>query len=225
LINQKLSRGVDGVIYVLAFVMGIFQLASSIFRLLNPVIHQNLHLMFSLVLIFLIGFSKALKAEKPSVLKMLLMLSMLLMTLFATAYIHFNYATMVLRAGRSTQMDLFVAALLIIVVLMSTKMTLGSAIPILTIVAIIYMFVGPYMPGIFYHGGFSVKRVLSTLVTGFNGLYGTLLNTSATFIALFMILGGFLTKTVRANSLWSFPWPSAAGFVPAPAWPPLLQAV
>ncbi len=181
-------------VYVVAFAMGAFQLYSSIVRVLDPVILQNLHLMFSLVLIFLTGINKAAKAGKKPF-WMLLPAAMLVLALIGTLYVHINYFEMVYRVGRSSQLDLLIGAILIVVVLEATRTTFGPAIPILTVIGIAYMFAGPYMPGILYHGGFSAKRVLATLATSFNGLYGTLLGSSATFIALFMLLGGFLTKT------------------------------
>ena len=192
--REKISKALKWMMFVIAICMGLFQIYNSIYRNMDPIKLQNMHLMFSLVLIFMGGIKKACDKGKswlfiaiPSV--------MLVLSLIGTIYIQVNYDQMIMRVGRSTQLDLVIGAILIIVTLESTRETFGKAIPILSIIGIIYMFVGPYLGGIFYHGGFSVKRVIATLTTSFSGMYGTLLNTSATFIALFMILGGFMSKT------------------------------
>ncbi len=197
--REKVAAIIGKILFGIAVAMGLFQLYSSIFRTLEPVRLQNFHLMFSLVLIFLGAIKVALSAQKKKILCLSILALGLILALVTTLYIQFNYSEMVLRVGRSSKIDLIIGAILLLVVLFATGESFGKAIPILIVIGIIYMFVGPHLPGIFYHGGFSVKRVIASLVTSFSGCYGSLLNTSATYIALFMILGGFMNKTGAGN--------------------------
>ena len=196
--KEKLIPIIDKSVYVIACILGIFQIYSSITRSLDPIILQNIHLMFAMVLILLGTIKTAFKDNKNIFMKALPIVALAL-ALTTTLYIHINYQEMALRVGRSTTIDLILGAILLVVVLYTTAISFGKAIPCIIVVGIIYMFVGPYLPGIFYHGGFSVKRVIASLVTSFSGLYGSLLNTSATYIALFMIFGGFMAKTGAGN--------------------------
>ena len=196
--KEKLSAILNKLIYLIALAMGIFQIYNSIFRSLDPTRLQNFHLMFALTLIFLGSIKSALNAEKK-LWRVAFPILGLASALLTTFYIHVCYDSMILRVGRSTPVDLVIGAVLLVVILYATSESFGKAIPILIVIGILYMFTGPYLPGIFYHGGFSVKRVIASLVTSFSGCYGNLLNTSATYIALFMILGGFMTKTGAGN--------------------------
>lgn len=196
--KKKLSGLLDKAVYLIALAMGVFQIYTSLFRSMDPIKLQNIHLMFSLVLIFLGSAVKILKSEKK-VWNLIFPVLGLIFSLVTTIYIQVSYDEMVLRVGRSTTLDLIIGAVLLVTILLATAESFGKAIPCLIIIGIIYMFAGPYLGGIFYHGGFSVKRVISSLVTNFSGCYGSLLNTSATYIALFMILGGFMTTTGAGN--------------------------
>ena len=193
--KEKISAILDKLIYFLALLMGIFQIYNSIFRSLDPIRLQNFHLMFALVLIFL-GSTKGMLSAEKKLWRVAFPLLGLAAALLTTLYIHICYDDMILRVGRSTTVDLVIGAILLAVILYATSESFGKVIPILIIIGIIYMFAGPYLPGIFYHGGFSIKRVIASLVTSFSGCFGNLLNTSATYIALFMILGGVMNRAI-----------------------------
>lgn len=196
--KEKISIISGKAIYVIAFVMGVFQIYTSITRSMDPVKLQNMHLMFALVLIFGGSIHKLFSSNKASW-HLILPMFGLVFSLITTVYIQINYDDMILRVGRSTTLDLIIGGILLVTILVATAESFGKAIPILIVIGIAYMFTGPYFSGIFYHGGFSLKRVIASLVTSFSGCYGSLLNTSATFIALFMIFGGFMTKTGAGN--------------------------
>ena len=196
--NKKYAVTLEKVVYLIALAMGIFQIYTSLFRSMNPIKLQNIHLMFSMVLIFLGSINNLLKSDKKPW-HLIIPIIGLVFSVVTTFYIQISYDDMVLRVGRSTTLDLIIGGILLVTVLLATAESFGKAIPCLIIIGIIYMFVGPYLGGIFYHGGFSLKRVISSLVTNFSGCYGSLLNTSATYIALFMILGGFMTTTGAGN--------------------------
>jgi TRAP transporter 4TM/12TM fusion protein len=192
--KDKVSAIIEKVIFYLAVIMALFQLNNSIFPGIDPIPLQNMHLMFSFVLIFLVAIKKELLNDKSKY-RILWSTAILILAMIATLYIQFNYKEMVQSVGQATKIDLLIGVILLIVTLEATHVTFGKAIPILIVIGIVYMITGPYFSGIFYHGGFSYKRIISTLVTNFSGLYGSLLMTSATYIALFMIFGGLLTTT------------------------------
>jgi TRAP transporter 4TM/12TM fusion protein len=198
MINNKTTIFMEKVIYIIALGMGVFQIYNSLFRNLEPLRLQNFHLMFALVLIFLNSIKGYVSGKKKGWTVVLPFLG-LTGSLLSTLYVNFKYDEMVMHVGRSTTVELIIGAILLVVILLATKESFGIAIPILIVIGIIYMFTGPYLPGIFYHGGFNIKRVIASLITSFSGAYGNLLNTSATYIALFMILGGFMNKTGAGN--------------------------
>lgn len=189
--NNKKSNKLKNLIFLVAVFMGAFQLYTSLFRSMAPIKLQNIHLLFAYLLTFLYALDKTIDKNRCKSVK-LLAIAMIVLSVVGTLYIHFNFDDLVSRVGKPIMWDLIVGLILILVTIEATRINFGIAIPILTVTSILYMFVGPYLPGILYHGGFSLKRVIAFLTVNLGGMYGTLLNVSATFVALFMIFGGIL---------------------------------
>jgi TRAP transporter 4TM/12TM fusion protein len=191
--SRKVSMGV--IITALAVLMSIYQLISNQYVFLTPIEQQNIHLFFALIIIFLSSLFDAIENKKSYIVKMY-MTVMILLTIASTIYVHFYYNEIIQRIGLATPIDLICGIMLISIAMEATRLTFGPAIPVLTFLSIVYMFVGPWMPGIFYHGGFSLERTISSLSINLSsGIYGTLLGISSTFVSLFMIFGGLLGKS------------------------------
>jgi TRAP transporter 4TM/12TM fusion protein len=91
-------------------------------------------------------------------------------------------------------MDLAVAVVGILLVLEFARRTAGLAMPIIALVFIGYVFVGPWMPGVLYHRGFEFSQA-AIEVFGNNGVLGTIVQVSATFIIMFVTFAAFLTTS------------------------------
>lgn len=180
----------EQLLVIIAVAMCCYQILNSQYNIFAPIENQNIHLLFALLIIFLGDMIRAKTARGK-----LLNLALIACSLFGTAYIHINYNALALRAGVLTLQDTVVGVLLIVLAIESCRRTFGLIIPAMTVTAIIYMLYGNYTSGIFYHGGFSFPRTVASLTTTFNGLYGSLLGVSASFIAIFMIFGGLLNAT------------------------------
>jgi TRAP transporter 4TM/12TM fusion protein len=87
--------------------------------------------------------------------------------------------------------DLASAAVGTLIVLEFARRTAGLVMPLIACAFIAYCFVGPWMPGILYHDGFDWRAVAVELF-GYNGLLGTVVQVSATFIILFVTFAAFL---------------------------------
>jgi TRAP transporter 4TM/12TM fusion protein len=87
--------------------------------------------------------------------------------------------------------DLIVAGVGILIVLEFARRSAGLAMPIIATVFIAYCFVGPWMPGILYHRGVAPDQALVELFNN-NGVLGTIVQVSATFIIMFVTFAAFL---------------------------------
>lgn len=96
-----------------------------------------------------------------------------------------NFQAIVARAGRSTQLDMIIGIIGILILMEICRRVVG--IPILVVVTgfIIYAF----------FAGFSLRRVISHLFYTTEGVIGTPLGVCSTFIVLFILFGAFLDKT------------------------------
>ena len=192
----KSERSIFHILFaILAFTMAVFQIYSSLYRPLSDITLQNVHIAFAYTLIFLGSMIDA-EGKKFSTLRRVIYGLAIVVSLVCISYMLINQRTLIANIGRQDQSAYVIGALLAIVTLYATYKSFGPAIPILTMIIISYMVWGRYLDSpIFFHGGFSARRIISTLNISFGGMYGTLLNVAATFLALFMIFGGLLGKS------------------------------
>jgi len=63
----------------------------------------------------------------------------------------------------------------------------------MALIALIYALFGPYFPGMFAHGGFSIEELFPFLYLRTDGIFGVPMGVSASFIFLFVLFGSFLS--------------------------------
>lgn len=102
--------------------------------------------------------------------------------------------------GPNTQ-DLLAAGIGTLLVLEFTRRTAGIVMPIIAIVFIAYCFVGPWLPGILWHRGVAFDQALVELFNN-NGILGTIVQVSATFIIMFVVFATFL-QTSKAGDYFN----------------------
>jgi TRAP transporter 4TM/12TM fusion protein len=116
-------------------------------------------------------------------------------SIFAMLYFLTNYETFSQRNGVFTTLELVLAVWLIVTTLYVTKKTLGWPIVIIALVALLYAYLGKYIPGRLGHKGFSTRRIVAHLALGTEGIFGSPIGASATFVMVFMILAALLDKS------------------------------
>ncbi|GAA1751560.1 TRAP transporter permease [Streptomonospora arabica] len=83
----------------------------------------------------------------------------------------------------------------ILLVLVAAQRTLGAALVVLSGLMVAYAFYGPFLPGFLHHSGYSIDRIVVELFVGTEGVFGTPLGISSTFIFLFLVFAAMLTRT------------------------------
>lgn len=102
--------------------------------------------------------------------------------------------------GPNTQ-DLLAAGAGILLVLEFARRTAGIVMPLIAVTFIAYCFIGPWMPGILFHRGVSFDQALVELFNN-NGVLGTIVQVSATFIIMFVVFATFL-QTSKAGDYFN----------------------
>lgn len=118
-------------------------------------------------------------------------------SLFATIYVAVVWPTRTIQVSTNdplfSTLDKVAFLVMTLVILEIARRTTGLALTVTAAIASIYlMFLGPYMPGIFRHRGYSLSRVAPFLLFSSEGVYGSALGTSASFIMLFVLFGDML---------------------------------
>ena len=111
------------------------------------------------------------------------------------SYITINFDSLVRRAGIYTSTDIVIGIIGILLVFEACRRIVGLPILIISIVFIIYALFGAYAPGFLNHRGYSLQRLVSHLFYNTEGIMGTPIGASATFIFLFIFFGALLDKT------------------------------
>ena len=103
--------------------------------------------------------------------------------------------TIDLRSGMIYTYDILFGVLLIITLIEATRRAVGKSLAIVVICFIVYGFMGQYMPGFLAHVGMDITRITSVVYLGTDGIYGTAIYASASYIVLFVILGAVFNET------------------------------
>lgn len=180
------------VITGLALIMSLFHLYTAAFGLLMPIQQRSLHLAFVLTLVFLLyPATKKSNYSKPTVFDW----SLVALSIIATANISYRFLDLAESGGRYIPSDIYFGILLMLLVIEAARRTMGYILPVMSIIFVIYGFIGQYVPGPLMHSGFSYKRIVQHLYLTTEGIFGQILGVSATYIFMFILFGAFLTAT------------------------------
>ncbi len=108
------------------------------------------------------------------------------------AYLLIDFDDFIERAVTPNRWDLLFGIALILLVLEGVRRTSGWILAAVVGVFIVYAFAGPYLPSPWTHRGYDVERLVGQLYMTLEGIFGTPIDVSATFIILFTIYGAVL---------------------------------
>lgn len=135
----------------------------------------------------------------------------------AVGYIWYNLNALTLRTGvMSTSADVAIAALGIVVVIEFTRRSAGMALPILAGVFMLYGFVGPWLPGILFHRGYSFGD-FTTFVYSLEGIFGIATAAAAFYIVLFVTFAAFLRVSKVGDFFMNIAFAAFGGMRGGPA--------
>lgn len=177
---------------IVAVAMSLFHLYTSAFGLLMEMWQRSIHLCFVLVLVFLLypATSKSPKNYIPWYDYLLAGLGA-----FVTLYMVFQFHAMLERSGMPNTLDLIVGCLGIIIVLEVTRRVSNPVLPVIALFFLLYCYLGRYAPALFQHRGYNFYRIINHMYLGTEGIFGTPLAVSATFVFMFVLFGTIVEQT------------------------------
>jgi TRAP transporter 4TM/12TM fusion protein len=188
--NLKIVPGI--IISIILISFSLFQLGTSILGVLPAQLQRSYHLAFVIMLVYLLYPAR--KGGRKDIIPWYDVLLAIVST-GLILYIPYNYEYLMANMGNYRTIEFIIAIAGILAVMEACRRVVG--IPILAVVCafIAYAYLGPYMPGFLWHGGYSVSRIANYLFYTTEGIFGTPLGVSATYIFLFILFGAFLEKT------------------------------
>jgi TRAP transporter 4TM/12TM fusion protein len=119
--------------------------------------------------------------------------------LLSNLYIIWQQPRIINRWEGSTEVlpaEVFWGAVISLLILEATRRAVSPWLSGLVALFLAYLFVGPWLPGILYHKGFSFARAVELMyLYNEQGIYGSLTGISATVIFIFVLFGCFIIRT------------------------------
>ena len=178
---------------LIAIAMSCFHFYTSGFGLLLAQKQGAVHLAFTLCLVFLLYPATSKQSKTSGIPFYDFILGAVGVASAMYLVVFFNDLTT--RAGLPTQTDLIMGFLLIVTLLEATRRISNPVLPCLAIVALLYCYVGRSLPEMIAHRGFSIPRIVNHMYLGTEGIFGTPLEVSSTFVFMFILFGAVLEKT------------------------------
>jgi len=193
--TRKLTGIIGWIVFLGLLAFSLFQLYTAIFGVFTAQIQRTVHLGFALSLIFLLFPANRKKRQKGKLQIAWYDGILALLSIGVGAYWPLFFNDLVMSVGRLSTLDFVVGIIAIVLVLEATRRAVGLPITIIALIFLIYGLYGQFMPGFLAHRGLSFERLVQTMFFTTEGILGTPLAVSSTFIFLFLLFGAFLVRT------------------------------
>lgn len=194
--TRKLTGILGWVVFIVLVAFSLFHLYTGIFGAYTAYIQRTIHLGFALSLIFMLFPAKR-GMKKTSVAWYDWILVVL--SIVVCAYWPLFYDTLVVKVGGIDNTQLLIGGIAVLLVLEAARRAVGLPIVIIAVVFLLYALFGPYMPGMLMHRGLSLQQLVNSMFFTTEGILGTPLQVSSTYIFLFLLFGAFLVQTGVGN--------------------------
>lgn len=192
--NHLVMRQYEGlfhhaIVFLLCF-WAAFQFYAVTVGAVSAVVLRGMHTLFLLLFTFL--FFPAFCTEKtlrrcPPWYDFIF----IILSTFCFSYFLWNYTRIAQIGGRISDGEIVIAVVAIFCIFEGARRVVGL-LSALALLFLTYNWWGAYLPFAIGHNGFTLKRVVLSQFWSMEGIFGTAVAVSATYIFIFIILGAFL---------------------------------
>jgi TRAP transporter 4TM/12TM fusion protein len=184
-------RIVGAIAKAIALAMAVFQLYTAVTVTFSPMIQRSVHLAFALALLYLITPTRPGAGRVDLVARCIAAILGVIVTAYAA--VEFTNPG-IFRAIDPTRTDIVLGTILVLLLLEATRRVAGASLAIIAALFLLYAFAGPLLPGLLGHPGFSYSEVVSSMYIRLEGIFGTALGASATYVYAFILFGAFMIR-------------------------------
>ena len=216
---QKITRII--LIFVSLYAVAL-HIAEFTFYTMPSIKFYAYHVMVALVLIFLwfpLGRNRELSSTKTRLLFRAIDWLLIVLSIASSLYVIINYDSYIndmQNSVISNDMIYLFGLILTLLILESARRTLGKALPIIALLAILYALLAHLIPGLFGNRQLSLKRIVFALFSD-RGIYGTPTGTCANNVFLFLMFASFLNASGADKIFQNFAIAIAGGRRGGPA--------
>ncbi|MBX3619122.1 MAG: TRAP transporter permease [Rhizobacter sp.] len=172
-------------LFAIAIAFSSFQIVTAAFSPLSSIVVRAVHVGFLLLMVFLLH---------PPLRQRWLGWVLGAAAVATGAYQWVFEADLIQRSGDLTQGDMAIGVLLLVLVFEGARRMLGFALPFICLLFLLFGMFGQYLPGALAHRGYGFDQIVGQLSFGTEGIYGTPIYVSSTYIFLFILFGAFLEQ-------------------------------
>jgi TRAP transporter 4TM/12TM fusion protein len=188
------SWALRSIVMVVAVAMSLYHMYVAAFGPPEAVIFRGTHLLFALTLVFL------LYPLRPSAGPLLRVVDAVLLAgsfgFVFHIFLDYEYFTnRIIYIDDLTQSDKFFAVVAVLIVLEATRRVIGWALPLTAIAFLIYA-------GVFSH--VTTPVLMEQLYLSTEGIFGSTLGVSASYVMLFVLFGAFMEKSGTGQLFMDF---------------------
>jgi TRAP transporter 4TM/12TM fusion protein len=196
MMTNKLSHAgiVRNAVIVIAVAMALYHMWAIAFGSPEAVFYRGTHLLFALVLLFLIYRRLGEVSDTPSIVDYILLVAGAAPILYL--FIEYEYITnRIFYVDDLTPTDMIMGTLMTLIVLEATRRVIGWPLPITAIIFLVYaMFIARLEP----------MRMLDQLYMTTEGIFGIPLSVSAAYVLIFVLFGAFMERTGTGQLFMDF---------------------
>lgn len=190
--TRKLTGAIGWIVFITLIVFSLFHLYTGVFGAYTAYIQRTIHLGFALSLIFLLfPVRRGTKKNNVPWYDWILVL----LSIIVCAYWPLFYETLVQKIGGIDMTQTIIGSAAVLLVLEAARRAVGLPIVIIAAAFLGYALFGPYMPGMLMHRGLSLQQLIQSMFFTTEGILGTPIQVSSTYIFLFLLFGAFLVQT------------------------------
>ena len=179
-------------VMIISVSLALFHLITSFTGPLVTLQHRALHTGVVMALVFLLYPSRK---NAPQTRATIIDFLLAILSIATIVYIFTDYMGIVNRAGLPSQNDIIFSLLMVLLVLEGGRRVVGNGLTVLCTLFLLYAYFGPYLPRVVAHRGYQIDDIASYLYLTTEGIFGTAIGVSATYIFLFILFGAFLNRT------------------------------
>ena len=179
---------------VISVLMALYHMWAIGFGSPEAFYYRGTHLLFALVLLFLIYRRSGAATETPSPLDYVLLLVGIAPILYLFYYYEY-FVTRIFYIDDLSWSDMLMGTIMTLIVLEATRRVIGWALPITAIVFLVYgMFIAQLEP----------MRMMDQLYMTTEGIFGIPLSVSAAYVLIFVLFGAFMERTGTGQLFMDF---------------------
>lgn len=181
----------DKIIWVLSVIFALFFLYTAFRGALSSTVQRGIHVCGGILIWAMMDIRK----EKTT--KVNRIIDWFMVAILSVCLVYYIVAgkTVLMPSFKMTTPLLVLGVLFMLCVMEAARRTIGLAVPILSLIGVLYCLLGKYIPGSFGHAGFKFSRLMEIIAYSDRGIMGSVTGISATIIATFVIFGAVLFAT------------------------------